>query len=167
MAKKQKTPTEQKKSYKRWSRVCFFSEFVSVAAPFIAIGIANYETYFIQYDGTKISIGFAMAMAIMGLAIWLVSKKEITNSMITLVLGWAVVTGILFLIKELLNDLCYIMLFGLLGLCGALGLDIGKKKLYAKSEKIEKAIEIAEQETTVEAYKQEQKEKAEKKGIKF
>lgn len=167
MAKNQKTPTKQKKSYKRWSRVCFFSEFVSVVSPFIAIGIANYDKYFIQYDGTKISIGFALAMAVMGLAIWLVGKKEISNSMITLVIGWGVATGILFLIKELLNDLCYIMLFGWLGLCGALGLDIGKKKLNAKADKIQKAIERAEEETIVEAYKQEQKAKAEKKGIKF
>ena len=163
MAKKKKTPTQQKKSLKRWSNVCFGGEFLSIAAPFIGIGIANYEKYFIQYDGTKISIGFAMAMAVMGLAIWLVGKKEITNSMITLVLGWGLVTGILFLVEELLSDLCYIMLFGWLGLCGALGLDIGKKKLAIKSDKIQKAIEKAEEEDVVEAYHEEKKAKEQKK----
>lgn len=163
MATKEKTPTQKKKSYKRWSRLCFFGEFVSVAAPFLAIGIANYDKYFIEYDGTKITTGFAMAMIIMGLAVWLVGKKEITNSMITLVIGWGLVTGILFLIEELLADLCYIMLFGWIGLVGALGLDVGSKKLAAKSDKIAKAIERAEDEELVEAYKEEKRAKEEKK----
>jgi thiol:disulfide interchange protein len=155
MAKKEKTLIQTKKSYKRWGRVCFFSEFLSVAAPFVAVGLANYEKYFIEYDGTKVTIGFIMAMAVMGSAIWLISKKEIANSMITLFIGWGVVTGILFCIEQLLQDLCYIMLFGWVGMAGALGLDIGKKKLYEKSDKLGKAIETAENELNVERYKEE------------
>lgn len=161
--KKKKTPTQKKKTLKAWSRTCFAGEFLSVVAPFVAIGIVNYDKYFIQYDGTKISIGFALAMCVMGVATWLVSKKKFTNSFITLIIGWAMITGILFLIKELLQDLCYIMLFGLIGILGAYGLDLTKEKLDKDADDIQKGIDIAEQEMTRDAYKEEIKEKEEKK----
>lgn len=166
MAKKQKTVKQQKKTYKRLGHLCFVSEFGSVFAPFIAIGIVNYEKYFIQYNGTKISIGFALAMVIMGIATWLVAKKEFKQSFITLLVAWAMVTGILFLIKEILNDICYIMLFGWLGLVGAYGLDLGKKALYKKADRIDAQIKAAEDENTKEQYKQEFAKEQEAKKIK-
>lgn len=166
MAKKQKTVKQQKKAYKRLGHLCFVGEFGSVFAPFIAIGIVNYEKYFIQYNGTKISIGFALAMVIMGIATWLVAKKEFKQSFITLLVAWAMVTGILFLIKEILNDICYIMLFGWLGLVGAYGLDLGKKALYKKADRIDAQIKAAEDENTKEQYKEEFAKEQEAKKIK-
>ena len=158
MAKK-KTPTEnQRDKYKRWSKVCFGGEFVSVFTPFFTIGIVNYEKYFIQYDGTKISIGFALAMVVMGIATFLVAKKNFTQSFVTLLIGWGACTGILFLIKELLTDLCYIMLFGWLGIFGAYGLDVGKKKLKDKADTIQKRIDIANDQNAIEQFKAEQEE---------
>lgn len=143
--KKAKTPKQLKRKYKRLSNLCFASEFISVFAPYIAIGIVNYDKYFIQYNGTKISVGFVLAMIVMGVATFLVSKKKFSGSFITLIIGWAMVTGILFLIKELLSDICYIMLFGGIGILGAYGLDIGSKKLGKKAIKIQKGIDSAEE----------------------
>lgn len=164
--KKAKTPTQLKRSYKAWSRVCFGSEFISVFTPYFVIGIANYEKYFIQYNGTKISIGFALAMVVMGIATYLTAKKSFTNSFITLMVGWAAVTGISFLVKELLTDICYIMLFGWFGIAGAYGLDIGKQKLEQKAEMIQKGIDSAEEQITREAYLEEQAKKNEGRKIK-
>ena len=164
MEKKTKTPIQQKKTYKRLSNLCFGGEFVSVIAPFIGIGLANYEKYFIQYNGTKISIGFALAMAVMGVAVYLISKKQFTNTFITLFVAWGAVTGILFLVKELLSDLCYIMLFGWIGVGGACGLDKVKKNLNAKAEKIQKGIERAEEDEIVEEHKIDMEQKREKKN---
>lgn len=165
--KKAKTPTQIKRQYKAWSHVCFASEFLSVFAPYFAIGIINYDKYFIQYDGTKVSIGFALAMVVMGIATYLTSKKNFTNSFVTLLVGWAMVTGITFLIKELLNDLCYILLFGWFGIAGAYGLDIGKKKLNDKAEKIQKGIDSAEEQIVREAYLDEQTKKNDKRTVKI
>ena len=39
--KKELTPTQQKKKYKRISLACFLGQFASVAAPFLVIGIVN------------------------------------------------------------------------------------------------------------------------------
>lgn len=163
---KELTPTQKRKRYKRLSRLCFGGEFVSTAAPFIGIGIANYKEYFVEYDGTKMSLACALAFCVMGLAIWLVSKKKFENSFITLIIGWAAFTGIFFLMGKIINDLAFIMLYGLIGLIGAYGLDIGSAKLNQKAEEIQKGINRAKEEMTAEAYKEELKEKKVKIKIK-
>lgn len=162
----ERTPTKQKKHYKRISRVCFASEFLSVVTPFVAMGIANYNEWFIEYDGTKMSLAFFLSMAVMGLAVYLVSKKKFENSFVTLIIGWAVVTGILFLLGKIINDLAYIMLFGLFGILGAYGLDIGSKQADKKAKEIQSGIDKAKQDMTAEAYKAELSEKKVKVKVK-
>ncbi len=162
----ERTPTKQKKHYKRISRICFASEFLSVITPFVAMGIANYNEWFIEYDGTKMSLAFFLSMAVMGLAVYLVSKKKFENSFVTLIIGWAVVTGILFLLGKIINDLAYIMLFGLFGILGAYGLDIGSKQADKKAKEIQSGIDKAKQDMTAEAYKEELAEKKVKVKVK-
>lgn len=161
--KKTKTPTQKKKTYKRISRACFVGQFGSVAAPFVTIGIVNYNDYFVEYDGTKMSIAAVMSAAIMGLAIWLISKKKFTNSYVSLIIGWAVVTAIFFLLGKIINDIAYIMLFGLIGLLGASGLDLASAKANTKADEIQKGIDAAKEQLTKEAYIEELKEKEKKK----
>lgn len=167
MAKKEKTPTQLKKSYKRISRACFLGQFASVASPFITIGIVNYEKYFVEYNGTKMSIAAVLAACIMGLAVWLTSKKKFTNNYVTLIVGWASVTGIFFLLGQVINDIAYIMLFGLIGLIGAQGLDIVSAKADAKAEEIQKGIDAAKEQMTKEAYIAEEQAKLNDKKIKI
>ena len=161
--KKAKTPTQLKRKYKAIGTSCFLGQFASVAAPFVTIGIVNYEEYFVEYDGVKMSIAAVLAAGIMGFAIWLVSKKKLENSYITLLVGWAVITAIFFLLGKIINDISYIMLFGLIGLVGAFGLDIASAKAYAKADEIQKGIDAAKEQMTKEAYIDEVKESQEKK----
>ena len=154
---KERTPTQKLKRYKRISRLCFAGEFVSTATPFVALGIANYDKYFVQYNGTKMSIACFLAMAVMGLAIWLVAKKKFTNSFITLVLGWATFTIIFYLLGEIITDLAFIMACGLVGILGALGLDIGSKSALKKAEEVQKGIDKAKEEMIADEYKEEKK----------
>ena len=157
--KKSKTPTQQKRKYKAISRACFGSEFISVLSPFVATGIANYDKYFIEYNGTKMSIAFFLAVGLMGIATWLVAKKKFENSFITLIIGWAAVDGIFWLLGSIINDIAMIMAFGLIGILGAYGLDIASKKANVKAEEIQKGIDRAKEEMTAEAYKDEIAEK--------
>lgn len=170
MAKKEKqakTPSQLKKKYKRISTACFLGQFGSVAAPFITIGIVNFNKYFVEYDGTKMSIAAVMAAVLMGLAVWLTAKKKFTNSYITLIVGWAAVTGIFFLLGNLITDMAYIMLFGLIGILGAQGLDIASAKADAKAEEIQKGIDAAKEEMTKNAYIEEtQNKEKEKRKVK-
>ena len=150
---KEKTPKQIKRQYTNISRACFAGEFLAIVAPFIGVGLANYQEYFIEYDGTKLSLACALAFITMGVAVWLVSKKKFENSFVALIIGWVVVDGILFLLGRIINDLAYIMLFGLIGLIGAYGLDVGSKAAKAKADKYSDAMELAEKELIAEAHK--------------
>ena len=147
------TPKDQQRKYKRISRLCFGGEFLSVATPFVTMALANYREYFVEYDGVKMSLACIIALAVMGVAIFLVSKKKFDNSFITLVVGWAVVDGIFFLMGRIINDIAYIMLFGLIGLLGAAGLDFASKKANEKAQAYTDGIKAAEQAMIAEAHK--------------
>ena len=169
MAKKEKknlTPTQLQKKYKRISRACFVGQFASVIAPFVTIGIVNFNDYFVLYDGRKMSAACIMAAAVMGIAVWLTAKKKFTNSYITLIVGWAAVDAIFFLLGQAINDIAFIMLFGLIGLLGAAGLDVASAKADAKAEEIQKGIDSAKEQMTREAYIEETQEAEQKKKIK-
>lgn len=161
--KKQLTPTQQKKRYKALHYGCFAGEFVSTATPFVAIGIANYNKYFVEYSGTKVSISFFMAMAVMGFAIFSVSKKKFENSFISLLIMWAALAFSFTMLGSLITDLSTIMWFGLIGLTGAYGLDIAQKKALKKANEIQEGIDAAKQDEVKEAYKKEQTQKEESK----
>ena len=153
----EKTPKKLKKKYTTIQYSCFALEFVSVAAPFIAIGIANYDKYFVQYDGTKMSISFIMALAVMGFAIWGITKKKLENSFATLLVGWATFAFIFQMMGQMITDLATIMWFGLIGLAGSYGLDEASKSMAKKKERVIKAMENAEDEKDKEQYAQEMK----------
>lgn len=165
--KKQRTPTEEVKHLKRIKTSCFFGQFLSVAAPFITIGIVNFDKYFVKYDGVKMSIASILAAFLMGLAVWLTSKKKFTNSYVTLIIGWAAVTCLFFLLGELIKDVSYIMLFALIGLLGAAGLDVASAKTDAKINQIQEGIQEAKKQMTKDAYLEEVSQEQEKKKIKI
>ena len=164
--KKQKTPSQLKRQYRAIQYTTFCSEFLAVATPFVTIAIVNYDKYFVQYDGTKMSISFFMALALMGLAIWCITKKKLENSYITLLIGWATMAFICTMLGEMITDLATIMWFGLIGLGGAFGLDEVSKAYKKKKENITEAQHQANQEEMVEQVKVEKQEKAEKKAVK-
>ena len=153
--KKEKTPTQLKNHYKRVQYGTFIGEFVSVFTPFVAIGIVNYDKYFVQYNGTKMSIACFLAFALMGIAIFLISKKKLENTYIGILIGWGVITFIFFLLGELITDMATIMLFGWFGLLGAEVLDVISKKANKKATDIQKGIDAANEELTKNAYIQE------------
>lgn len=166
MEKKNKTPSEQKKSLKRWKRTCFAGEFVSAATPFFVIGIVNFDKYFIQYDGTKMSISFFLAMSLMGFVVWAITKKKLNNSFVLFLVGWLVCAFIFTMLGEMITDLATIMWFGAIGIAGALGLQKEEEVLQAKIDKISAAQEQADKEQLVEDVKQEKAEKTIKIKIK-
>lgn len=157
MADKNKTVKSERNKWRRIEYACFIGEFVAIASPFVVIAIANYDKYFVEYNGTKMSTAFFMAMAVMGLAIFLVTKKKLENSYITLVIGWAVFAFIFTMMGEMITDLAYMMWFGLIGLSSAWGLNILSEKAKKKKESIDDAINQAQKDEMVEQYRNEKK----------
>ena len=164
--KKKLTPTQRYKRLKTTQYLCFGGEFVSVLTPFIIMGIVNFDEYFVEYNGTRISIAFALALSLMGIAVWLVSKRKFDNSFITLIVGWLAITVIFFLMGKIITDISWIMLYGLIGILGAYGLDIASKKASEKASKIKQGMELANQEEIKEEYRAEKEAKKVKVKIK-
>ena len=161
--KKQLTPTQLKRRYKALHYGCFTGEFISAAIPFVTIAIVNYNKYFVEYSGTKVSISFFMAMAVMGFAIFSISKKKFSNSFISLLIIWAALAFCFTMLGSLITDLSTIMWFGLIGLGGSYGLDIAQQKALKKANEIQEGIDAAKQDEVKEAYKEEQAQKEEPK----
>ena len=150
MEKKPLTATQKKNKYRALQYVTFGSEFLSIITPFIAIGIVNHEEWFYQEDGWKIGLGGSLALALIGIAVFLVSKKKeennkVTNGYISLIVGWFAVAFIFMLLADIMSQMSMIMLFGGIGLCGAFGLDIASKDFKAKADAYKEVIKKAKQ----------------------
>lgn len=163
MSKKTRTPTQNKRTYKFVSKSLFVGQFLAVAAPYLVIGGVRFNDYFIEYDGIKMSIASVIAFVVMGVAIWCVAKKKLQATYVGLIVGFAIFDGILWLIDEIVYDMKYIVLFGIIGLFIAFGLEKGSEKADEKAKKIQEGIELAERENTRDAYQQELADKEQKK----
>lgn len=150
MEKKPLTATQKKNKYRALQYVTFGSEFLSIITPFIAMGIVNHEEWFYQEDGWKIGLGGSLALALMGIAVFLVTKKKeenskITNGYISLIVGWFAVAFIFMLLADIMSQMSMIMLFGGIGLCGAFGLDLLSKDFKQKADAYKEVIKKAKQ----------------------
>ena len=128
MAKKM-TVAQKQKGYRTLQYTCVGGEFLSALTPFIVLGITHADTWFTSEGGWKIGLGGALALALVGIAVFLVTKKkesenEFTNGWITLIVGWFAVAFIFVLLANIIDQIAVIMLWGGLGLLGAFGLDI-------------------------------------------
>ena len=150
MAKKQLTATQKKNKYRALQYLTFGSEFLSIVIPFVAMGIVNHEEWFYNEDGWKIGLGGSLALALMGIAVFLVTKKKeenskLTNGYISLIVGWFAVAFIFMLLADIMSQMSMIMLFGGIGLCGAFGLDLLSKDFKQKADAYKEVIKKAKQ----------------------
>lgn len=164
MAKKQLTATQKKNKYRALQYLTFGSEFLSIVIPFIAMGIVNHEEWFYNEDGWKIGLGGSLALALMGIAVFLVTKKKeenskLTNGYISLIVGWFAVAFIFMLLADIMSQMSMIMLFGGIGLCGAFGLDLLSKDFKQKADAYKEVIKKAKQNVVQQEVEQDLKNK--------
>jgi len=173
MAKKKLTATKKKKLYKIASRGAFAGEFVSIATPYVVMGAINYDEWFKTTDGWKIGLGGSLALALMGIAILIITKKKEDNDSktggyITLLLGWLAVAFIFLLLANIMHQIASIMFFGAIGIAGALGLEIVSKNCGEKAQLYENAFKkIRGESIESEVRKQIEKEVQEERDVKF
>ena len=153
------TTTQKKNKYRVLQYTTFGAEFLSIMIPFIVLGAVNYEEWFTVEGGWKVGLGGALALALLGIAVFLVGKKKedntLTNGYIALILGWFMVAFIFVLLANIMDQIATIMFFGGIGLCGAFGLDIGSQHFKKEADSYKEAIEKAKVETIKETYKEE------------
>ena len=144
--KKTLTATQKRNRYKVISKASFVGEFVSVGTPYIVMGAINYDEWFIGTEGWKVGVGGAIALALMGLAVFIITKKKEDNDSktggyITLLLGWLATAFVFLLLANIMHDIASIMFFGAIGIAGALGLEIVHKTYDDKANLYTKALQ--------------------------
>ena len=161
-AKKPLTATQSKNKYRALQYTLYGSEFVSIIAPYVVIGAVNFDQYFVyNQEGWKVATGGTIALALMGLCVWTVTKKkdeasEKTNGLLSLGLGWAAIAFVFFMLSSILGDIAMIMLCGSLGIFGALGLNVASVEMKKKADMYKEAID----EVTKDGIKDKAKEEA-------
>lgn len=159
MAKKELTATQKKNKYRVLQYTTFVSQFVSLLTPFIIMGAVNFDEWFKSEDGWKVGLGGTLALALMGLAVFLVTKnkedKKMTDGYITLILGWFLVAFIFVLLASIMEQIATIMFFGGIGLAGAFGLNLTSKSLKKKADLYQSAISEAKTDLIKEEAKKE------------
>lgn len=153
MAKKQLTATQKKNKYRAIQYSTFASEFLAILTPYIVMGGVNYEEWFKSEEGWRIGLGGSLALVLMGLAIFLVTKnkedKKVTSGYITLIIGWFAVAFVFMLLANIMDQIAMIMLYGGIGLIVAFGLDLTSKKYKEKADAYANALNKAKG-TTIE-----------------
>lgn len=164
------TASQKQKKYRILQYTCVGGEFISALTPFIILGAVNAEKWFTSSEGWKVGLGGSLALALMGLAVFLVTNKKekeskVTNGWITLIVGWFMVAFIFVLLTNIMDQIATIMLFGGIGLCGAFGLDLVSKSFKVKADLYKEAIGEVKTEKLKEQIQREVEE--EKKKIKI
>ena len=163
MAKKVLTTTQKKNRYRALQYGTFIGEFVSILTPFIVLGCVNAKEWFYNEEGWKVGLGGTLALALMGIAIFMVTKnkedKDKTDGYITLIVGWFAVMFVFMLLADIMQQITTIMFFGGLGLLGAFGLDLTSKNFKAKADLYKETIQKGKQKVLQEQVEDEQKDK--------
>lgn len=158
--KKQLTTKQLQSKYRALQYTAIGGMFASILTPFIIIGIVNFEDWFKSDGGWKIGLGATLGLAVMGIAIFLVTKKKeteskVTDGWITLLVIWFAVAFIFKLVAEIYDAIFGIMMWTGLGLCSAFGLDMVAKVNKNKADAYKEARSSVKQESIKEKAKRE------------
>ena len=167
MAKQKKplTAKQEQNKYKALQYGSYGGMFLSIVTPFITMAIVNYKDWFVySEEGWKIGLGGGLGLALMGMAVFLVTKNKekenkTTDGFIALIVGWFAAAFIFYLLSAILNEIFIIMLFGGIGLCGAFGFNIFSKHNEKKAAEIKMAREKVKQEKIEDKVREEEKNK--------
>ena len=164
MAKKPLTAKQKQNKYRALQYSTFVGEFISIILPFVIMGAVNYEDWFVSESGWKVGLGGTLALALLGIAVLLVTKKKedekITSGYIALIIGWFAVAFIFVLLASIIEQIAMIMFFGGIGILGAFGLDMTSKNFKAKAEMYKGSIQRAQDKALEEQAMEEIKRKA-------
>lgn len=149
MANKELTIKQRYRKYKRIQYGLTGGEYVSVIAPYGIMATVNHEEWFVlNPEPWKVGLGGAIGIVLLALALFLITKKKdndkLTNGMVALVIGWYAITFVFFLLAHINMEIYKIMAYGGLGLCAALGLDIGSKNFEKKANALKTAMTQAQ-----------------------
>ena len=162
MAKEKKplTTKQQQTKHRALQYTAIGGMFGSILTPFIILGAINFEDWFKTEGGWKIGLGATLGMAVVGIAVFLVTKKKekeskVTDGWITFIVCWFAVAFIAKLFESIYSQIFEIMMWTGLGLCGAFGLDLVSKDQKRKADTIKEVRNESEKDSFKERIKKE------------
>ena len=162
MAKQKKplTTKQQQTKHRALQYTAIGGMFGSILTPFIILGAINFEDWFKTEGGWKIGLGATLGMAVVGIAVFLVTKKKekeskVTDGWITFIVCWFAVAFIVKLFESIYSQIFEIMMWTGLGLCGAFGLDLVSKDQKRKADTIKEVRNETEKDSFKERIKKE------------
>lgn len=161
MEKKPLTTKQTQMKYRALQYTAVGGMFASIITPFVILGIIHADEWFVQNDGGwKIGLGATLGLAVVGIAIFLVTKKKeqeskVTNGWITLIVMWFAIAFMTKLFANIYEEIFGIMMWTGLGLCSAFGLDIIARKNKETADAYKEARAELKQETIKEKAKRE------------
>lgn len=161
--KKELTIKQKKNRFRTLQYGLQVGEYISVATPYaVMAGIYHEEWFPTPEVSAKVGLGGALGLALMSLSVALITKKKendkITNGMVTLLIVWYAVAFIFMLLANINMEIYKLMMWGGLGLAGAVGLDVGSKAAGKTADSLKEAVvqaqaEIDKQKATEEIIK--------------
>ena len=143
--KKQLSVSQKVRRYRIIQKAAYYSEFAAIAAPYIIMGVVNFDEWFRSTEGWKVGLGGSLALSLMYICIFAITKKKedkksTTGGYVTLLMVWLAVAFIFMLLANLMHDIASIMFFGSMGIAAALGLEVVSKKNKEKADAYQEAI---------------------------
>lgn len=160
MEKKKLTTKQKQNKYRALQYTAIAGEFASIITPFVIIGLVNFEDWFKSDGGWKIGLGATLGLAVVGIAVFLVTARKekeskVTDGWITLLVIWFAVAFIFKLFSEIYDAIFGIMMWTGLGLASAFGLDMISKEMKKKADAYKTARAKVKEETIEEQAKKE------------
>ncbi len=140
MAKKELTSVEKYKKLRNRGTALKVSKWAAILSPYFVIGIVNFQEYFTEYNGVKMSLGCVLAMIVGGITIMNETKEKKVNGLVK----WAVALALIYLLQSVVNDLLLIVGCGFLGQLVGAGLDLGAENQLNKASLYREALIRAE-----------------------
>lgn len=144
------------KHLKKIEKLLFAGEIGSVIAPFIVLSIVNFDEYFVQQEGWRMSLTFAMLAGATVISVMLMAKQKLKLSLGSALSGLVIADVICFLLGQLITDLAYILLYVIIGFVVALVLNIKREKELEEINLINEGIKDAKKDSVKEQYKKEE-----------
>jgi FtsH-binding integral membrane protein len=133
------TSIEKYKRVRNQGYTCLAMKWVSILSPYLIIGIVNFEDYFIESNGIKMSIGCVLAMIVAGISI---ANETKDNKKINGIVGWAIAFALAIFFQAILQDLVLILGCGLAGQLVGAGFQLGSEIQLEKANLYKKAISL-------------------------
>ena len=132
------TSIEKYKRLKRNGTAFKVGKWFSILSPFFIIGAVNFNEYFTEFNGVKMSLGCVLACIVGGIAIYNETKEE--SKKVSGLVGWAIAFALVYLMQSVVQDLVLIVGCGFLGQVVGAGFDMGADNQLTKAQLYKEAI---------------------------